>query len=347
MRHPVVVHYGGIPLPVGGVTSHVASLAHETASLGFRSFVVDRIPGEKLPSPATILTGARGLARAVMMRSAVHHFHVSLPKRMSLVSLLALLLVLPRKRSCITFHSGRFPAAYEGPVSRVALRLAGRQVSAWFVLNDRALGYVYGLRTQAEVVRTTSYVASTEPVAVTSLRRRDLVDLRDEVDFLVVTSGYGVPNSGFLELAESLQTVGARCGLAVVDYGDSVPGYLDRVRAVGGNLPLVATGPLPPEEFRALLSAADLYVRNTMSDAFGLAVAEAIDLGTPAIATSVCERAEGCSTYPPDDPSALRTLLRSMLTNRQPSKGLTVSNSLQQYVEVYERLLAKRSNEDA
>jgi len=46
-----------------------------------------------------------------------------------------------------------------------------------------------------------------------------------------------------------------------------------------------------------LYSKCDLFVRPTCTDSFGISVAEALDAGVPAVASDVCERADGCIIF--------------------------------------------------
>ncbi|MCK4517368.1 glycosyltransferase [Candidatus Babeliales bacterium] len=47
------------------------------------------------------------------------------------------------------------------------------------------------------------------------------------------------------------------------------------------------------QEFWPLIKLSDLFIRPTLSDSFGISVQEAITVGTPAIASNVCQRPEG------------------------------------------------------
>lgn len=53
--------------------------------------------------------------------------------------------------------------------------------------------------------------------------------------------------------------------------------------------------------FNYALKHADLYVRPTLKDSFGVACADAVYFGTSVVASDVCERAIGVCTYPVSD----------------------------------------------
>lgn len=50
-------------------------------------------------------------------------------------------------------------------------------------------------------------------------------------------------------------------------------------------------------ELWPLLKQADVFVRPTLSDSFGISVAEALDLGVPAVASNVCRRQKGAILF--------------------------------------------------
>lgn len=50
--------------------------------------------------------------------------------------------------------------------------------------------------------------------------------------------------------------------------------------------------------FNYYLANADLYVRPTLEDSFGIACADAVEFGTPVIASDVCTRYDGVKVYP-------------------------------------------------
>ncbi|MGV8261144.1 hypothetical protein, partial [Pseudomonas aeruginosa] len=56
--------------------------------------------------------------------------------------------------------------------------------------------------------------------------------------------------------------------------------------------------------FNHALSRASVYLRPTSKDSFGVAVADAVELGVPGVASDVCKRYPGAGLFPVDDFSA-------------------------------------------
>ncbi len=344
MKRPAqstIVQHGGVPLPVGGVTVHIQQLVFRLLDDGYLVIVHDRAPGVKLESAATIVTGIRGLWNVILRRRAVHHVHVSYPTSWNLLGVLVLTKVLPRRRTCLTFHNGNFPSAYRSPWERAALTALSRRVTVWFALNEASAKRLRNMSKHAVIVPAISYVrgaASSRPEAIGDALDERISALRQEVDYIVVTSGYRVKNSRFDEVIVAAHNTGLRCGVVIVGYGESDEQYMRHVCLTLANVPGAMLEALPPRQFRSLLRAADIYVRHARADAYGIAVAEALEQGTPAVATNVCERSPGCVTYGVDDRKELSRLIASVLRTDSPQVGCP-PDGYPVYRDVYLHLL--------
>jgi len=86
----------------------------------------------------------------------------------------------------------------------------------------------------------------------------------------------------------------------------------------------------------SLFKYADLFVRPTSTDSFGISVAEAISMGIPAIASDVCERAKGTITFQSRNTKEFITKIENTLGNKNSyivEKSST--NRIEKYIELY------------
>jgi glycosyltransferase involved in cell wall biosynthesis len=67
-------------------------------------------------------------------------------------------------------------------------------------------------------------------------------------------------------------------------------------------------------EFTSIIRRAALYLRPTQVDSFGLAVADAINAGVPAVASNVCQRYPGAYLIDADQPETFTEVCRRVLT---------------------------------
>ncbi len=81
------------------------------------------------------------------------------------------------------------------------------------------------------------------------------------------------------------------------------------------------------KELWPLLKRADLFVRPTLSDSFGISVAEALRFGTPAVASDVCVRAEGTVMFRCGDTRDFYEKVLQVLKNKESRWGLKNKNT--------------------
>jgi glycosyltransferase involved in cell wall biosynthesis len=99
----------------------------------------------------------------------------------------------------------------------------------------------------------------------------------------------------------------------------------DRFMIVNQNISLVS-----------LFKFADLFVRPTSTDSFGISVAEAISMGVPAIASDVCERAKGTITFQSRNTEEFITKIKKTLANKNLYNVKESSNNrIEKYIELY------------
>ena len=78
---------------------------------------------------------------------------------------------------------------------------------------------------------------------------------------------------------------------------------------------ITVTIDLAPQEFQKELAESSVYVRPASTDSLGVAVWEAIALGTPVVASDVCERPVGVRIFPNNDKAKFFQLLGEVLDN--------------------------------
>lgn len=74
------------------------------------------------------------------------------------------------------------------------------------------------------------------------------------------------------------------------------------------------------DQILSLLAGSDVFVRPSLGDSYGLCVAEALLVGTPAIVTDICRRCRAALLYQPGDLDRLTALLKEVY--QQKADGL-------------------------
>ncbi len=307
---------GPLPEPIGGVSSHIARLAAFLVAHKMRCSIIDAYPSGKkvavrgvehhvtdsLGSPLGIPRFLYALSR---MRCDVVHFHYS---RISGWFLLVLLMLKQERAFVLTLHHGDQAGVFENarwPTRFLAAR-ALRRMDIIVTLSEeqaafyRTLGVAPGRLSRWSVALplNISPDASLLPESLQELRAFE--DGGDET--LLMTSGYPTESYRYeycLELLDSLSSTSS-CRLIVSLYGKaSNAGYADALRRRLAEHPrVILVDPLPAAAFLALLAKASLYLRPSTIDSYGLVITDAIDVGTPCLASDICDRDPRCDTFP-------------------------------------------------
>ena len=85
----------------------------------------------------------------------------------------------------------------------------------------------------------------------------------------------------------------------------------------------------------AIFEDSDLFIRSSNIDSFGISVAEAIQVGTPSIATSVCNRPLGTLLYEAENTNELAILIQNEMKNKDRPRKI-IENEYHSYIKIKE-----------
>lgn len=298
-KKPRVLLIGGLPRPSGGVTVFLGRLVNQIGSdVDFH--VLDIHAGEKEPTAARSLKIAprnRWLKVLWMVwqitkfRGDIVHFNYS-----GCHALMALAL-LPKfgRRFFVTLHNGSQLKILDGLApwkASLVLKGSAKIDCAFSLCDDHATLYSQLGVSDAKVIHTKSQIPApkVKPAFVDEKHRQ----LRDRYRHLVVSSGHVSRTYNFEYLVRFVNEH-PDCAGMLFFYGEHMDqGYLSELqqRMVDPDR-FVIYFHQSEAVFLAALATSDAYLRPTHVDSWGMAVADAISLGVPAIASNVCQRAAG------------------------------------------------------
>lgn len=296
---PSVLLIGGLPRPSGGVTVFLGRLVNHIGNdVDFH--VLDIHAGEKEPTLAKTLKIAPrhrllkqlwSVWHICAFRGDIVHFNYS--GCHALVAL-ALLPKLGRK-FFLTLHNGSQQSIHQA-LGAVAQRLVQKGASkidcAFSLCNDHAALYRQLGINDARIVHTKSQIAA--PNIASAFVDKRHAGLRERHRHLVVSSGH-VSRSYNFEYLIRFVNEHPDCAGLLFFYGEHMDKtYLAELRQQMVDPERFAIYFHQTEAvFLAALATTNAYLRPTYVDSWGIAVADAISLGIPAIASDVCERAPG------------------------------------------------------
>lgn len=317
-----VLLVGPLPPPIGGVSSHVHRLARLLADNGVECTVLDAYPAVGKTSPPGVShVRLSGRARWVRLSLAVRRstrsdcvIHLHFSRVVGRLLLVALLCVRRRGVFYLTLHDGDQAKSWQqaSALGRLAARVALSRMSKVIALSGEQLSFYRSLglpegrldRWADAIPIGASADASLLPPEV-----RDITAVEDGGErSVLVTSGYPSDAYGYELCLDLLDRVSERfeARLVVCLYGKgSDPSYEQDLRArLAAHPRVVLVGPMPAEAFVALLASASVYLRPSREDSYGLAVSDALDAGTPCLASDICARDERAELFPTGDREA-------------------------------------------
>lgn len=310
---------GGIPDPVGGVTTFVRRMA--SALPDMVASVIDIYPCAHKEKVAVSL---QVVERPVLFRLYFRflfsvrgpvYFNFSGAKALLL---LALLPKVPGSRWALTLHNGDVGRQLEkyGRLAGVVGSVMSRGLSKCDVvgvISGKQRQFFVGLRAPEHKLMNIAPFFGIPAAVSTAASSPEVVQLeewRASGKTVVVASGYPTEiyrHERLLDRFDQLWSSGVdSLRLVLFLYGDDHEGALRRIsERVKGNPFAVCYWRSSEDVFLAALAEASAYVRMNSVDSYGVAVAEAICLGTPVLATNVCARYPGATLVDVDDFDAL------------------------------------------
>ena len=311
---PHILIVGPLPPPIGGVSSHVQRLSAVLVGGGYNCTVLDiyrQSPKVDVPGATHKVCPYRSQFLAVFWllyelwegHGDIIHLHFS--RIVGLFPLLAFLIPKKGRKVFLTLHHGD-QAALLRPLLlpfRILIRHALQGVDKIIALSPKQESFYLESGVKSEnMVRLTSDIPS-KVSPDNSLLPETVSGLNEHgAETILVTSGYPNKYYGYEASLHLLDYLSQHfpCRLIVSLYGKSKdPEYeRDLRKKLEANPKVTLVGPLPMPGFLALLKKADLYVRPTTVDSYGLAITDALDLGVECLASDVCVRDPRCQTFP-------------------------------------------------
>lgn len=304
-----IIIIGGLPNPIGGVTTFLSRLvkAYPQFILAFIDLYASddkRIPhnykGEYALVPNKILLIFNIFLLQFKYKGKEIFFNFSSGNS------LVFFLLLPKFNNVwsLMLHHGHL----ESKLPKLLLRFILNKFDTIYTLNERQAEFYKSIKPCYPLVEESSYVPAVL-VDIPDSEKLPLNKARDQNLKIIVGSGFPRPlyqHHILIDLINKNQNT----FLFLFLYGDGelkeellnlnhsrVKVFLDKQEDI----------------FNFYLSEADIYVRPTLEDSFGIACADAVEFNTPVIASDVCTRYSGVKVYHLNKKEELYELFRKLL----------------------------------
>jgi glycosyltransferase involved in cell wall biosynthesis len=343
-----VVLFGPLPPPHGGVQTHLVTLRDFLRDSGVRVSVLNITrhrqaegDGQYYPRSAAGL-----LARLARLRPDVLHVHLGGNLSTRGLGLCLVCARWPGAVSLLTFHSGGYPSSPAGQAAspRSFAGLALRGLDHLIAVNGEIeqLYHRFGVApARTSIIEPHGAVAL--PGGAASLPP-PLAEFAQGHQPLFVTVGSFEPEYCFPLVMEALPAIRRKApgaGLVVVGgAGSAEPEILAAHAASPVRDHILLAGDVPHAATLQLIGRADALLRITAYDGDSVSVREALQLGTPVLATDNGMRPEGVQLLTERSPDALARRALEVIAGPRPPRPTATGDSrnMARVLALYHRL---------
>ena len=337
---------GRYPPPYGGVTVHIQRLAEAAIRHGIDCSVLDLyapVTPDQADTPDYVTTiREKGFLRYPALMRAIRrlesmdivHLHASDMEKLATAGPI-LLRNLPAGKRVLTIHHGGFDANYlrkSAIVKRLIRQTVGGMDAVIFPTAhlEKRVQNVLGDSIRRSIVAS-AFISFKELNFSDSFPPFDNFKARvnagdPEPTAILLTSVYGFPYYGqnlVVDAVRRLRDEGERVAVVLSFYASGDTEYESKVvQQLQELAPLLVVRDLKPKDFLYLLAKCDVYARPTTVDNCGVTVHEALALGTPCVASDVCERPDGAILHKNGDANSLAVGLVQAIKRRHNTDDL-------------------------
>jgi Glycosyl transferases group 1 len=227
------------------------------------------------------------------------------------------LLLCRTAATCLLLHHGDLRGAYRrlGPMQPIIARAMKRMDQILCLSTDQENFYTEIGISKTKLALVNSHIsapAARTPIILSDQAQQALAWIKQSAGPVIIGSGYAQP---FYHHDWPLDVIARQAGkdsnarYLLCCYGPQTE-HLEMLKAACEQVDnaRLCFG-LRPDEFGQLLAAADIYVRPTSIDSFGIAIHDAMGMGLQVIASDACERPNGTALHKSGDKKAFSTIL--------------------------------------
>lgn len=311
---------GGLPEPSGGVTVFNGDLVEMLLKRGHNVIVFDQNSGQKQSRfyQADIRVSPTGRRWYFNFWVAVTHLHLRADRFILHTSntfgLIRVIVPLLRGMTCtVFFHNGEIEAARTSSIARILLRWLMSRIDRVFVMSPKQYGSL------SEKGYPMERISRIVPVIRSATRPEATPVPLQERPRVIMACGHETRIYNY-EFAVRLAQEVLDTEVHIYLYGTHVDsGYLDDLKSIDTFDRLRVFRGNDRDTFVKALCNARLFVRPNHVDSYGVSVVDALQVGTPVVASDVCARTGGSVLFAAGDYDAFRAAsMRAMDNNEVP-----------------------------
>lgn len=308
---------GSLPPPIGGVTIHTKRLLLELQREGLTYSFLDIRPQNKRKYWTVFLEILNSKEKTV-------HYQLNNWRE---AAVLAFLFRIQKKKFISTIHS--FPTDYDHLhlLSKIMIRAADCGVSCFVAPSETIKKQLVRAKIKEEKIRVIHTFLPPSEEEVNEKIDDEIMDFacKSANEKIVLANGFKLYLNDKGEDVYGLDMCIEACRrLKFTKFIFVCPiiedtGYFERCLAKIKKYELAGRFFIYRKKVSlvSLMKIADIFVRPTISDSYGISVAEALYLGVPALASDVCERTPGTILFKKGDYRDFQKKLRAIISGRK------------------------------
>jgi len=342
---------GPHPPPYGGIQTHLVALRQYLRERQIPSEVINLTRHRRPDSDGVHYprTPPQVLQLLLRLRYDIAHLHLGGDLTPRVLALALVCASIPRRKTVLTFHSGGFPSS---PAGRSAHRLTCRafvlrRFDRLIAVNEEIRDFYYRCGVPPFKTRLISpYTAVRVPAgAALPAVLEDFYRSHSPVLLSVglLEPEYDLPRQ--LEALEPVRRSFPRAGLVLIGSGSLESELRGAISRLPKREHVMLCGDVPHDSTLLAMQRCSILLRTTLYDGDALSVREALQLGTPVIATDNGMRPPGVILIPPANLDALRAAIETCLHSgaRRVQSSPADDRNLTAVVDVYRKLLTESS----
>jgi len=348
-----VLQLGPYPPPYGGVQTNLVAIRSFLLRRGIPCAVIN-VTRHRRPDADEVYypkSPAQLVQLLTRLRYDVIHQHFGGMLTNRILALSTVCTLMPRAKSVLTFHSGGFPSTPEGqalgPNSLAGFVL--RRFDGLIAVNEEIMNFFDKMKVPPQRARLISPYSFTAEQASGALPE-PLATFFDAHHPVLISAGQLEPEYDLPLQIEVLPEVRKKfpdTGLVLLGSGSLHDELLARIQAQPCASHILLAGDVPHSATMQAMSRSRILLRTTLYDGDALSVREALQVGTPVIATDNAMRPPGVTLIPKSDPSTLLHAIEQLLLQPRPAKQISPGdeNNLQAVFDFYQDLIDARVKE--
>jgi len=314
---------GAYPPPHGGVQSHILALCRYLKEQGVPYKVINLTRHRRPDSDEVYYPHSAAQVVRLLFRLPydVAHLHVGGDLSQRLLALGLVCCSVPGRATVFTFHSGGYPSSPQGRRAhpRTFRGFVLRRFDRLIGVNQEIIDFYQRCGVPKQRLRLILPYAPVRIPPGTMLPPEMEMFFRSHDPVLLSVSGlepeYDLPQQ-FRALGLVRQNF-PQAGLAIVGSGSLEYELRRMISEQPGGEHILLCGDVPHDATLLAIQRASLLLRTTLYDGDAISIREALQLGTPVIATDNSMRPEGVILIPPSNLEALHAEIEACLRKKR------------------------------